>query len=466
MTSNHRWRFFRAGGFDQVRLDRGADLLALDQLDQKLWVALACPVKGLEFDLKTLALIDTDHDGRVRAPEFIAAVKWAGNLLRNPDDLLKGAASLPLSAINDSSPEGKAILSSARQILINLGKKEATAISIEDTTDTVRILSQTAFNGDGIIVSESAGDDATRAVISDIVATHGTVADRSGKPGIDQARVDAFFADAAAFDGWARKSETDAATIVPLGDGTPAAAAAFRAVRAKVDDYFGRCRLAAFDQRAINLINREEKEYLALAAKDLSITAQEVQGFPLASAAAGKPLPLELGVNPAWASAVAALQTSVIKPLLGVKSELTEAEWLTVCAKLAAHEAWANAKAGVTVEKLGIKRVREILTSKAKDTLGALMAQDKAEEANVDAIVAVDKLVRYHRDLYLLAINFVSFKDFYDRGEPSIFQAGTLYLDQRSCTLCLTVEDAAKHATMAGLAGLSGVLRLFPQRHR
>jgi len=28
-----------------------------------------------------------------------------------------------------------------------------------------------------------------------------------------------------------------------------------------------------------------------------------------------------------------------------------------------------------------------------------------------------------------------------------------LYLDQRSCDLCLTVEDAAKHATMAGLAG-------------
>ena len=28
-----------------------------------------------------------------------------------------------------------------------------------------------------------------------------------------------------------------------------------------------------------------------------------------------------------------------------------------------------------------------------------------------------------------------------------------MYLDQRSCDLCLTVEDAAKHATMAGLAG-------------
>src|SRR2546425_922080 len=107
MTSHHHWKFSRAGGFDQVRLDTGADLLALDQLDQKLWVALACPTTGLEFDAKTLALIDTDKDGRLRAPEIVAAVTWAGACLKNPDDLLKSSASLPLYAINDATPEGR-----------------------------------------------------------------------------------------------------------------------------------------------------------------------------------------------------------------------------------------------------------------------------------------------------------------------------------------------------------------------
>ena len=34
--AEHRWSFFRAGGFDQVKLQSGADLAALDQLDQKL----------------------------------------------------------------------------------------------------------------------------------------------------------------------------------------------------------------------------------------------------------------------------------------------------------------------------------------------------------------------------------------------------------------------------------------------
>src|SRR5262249_20471766 len=105
------------------------------------------------------------------------------------------------------------------------------------------------------------------------------------------------------------------------------------------------------------------------------------------------------------------------------------------------------------VEKIGIKRVREILGGKAKESLSNLLAKDKAEEGNANSIAAVEKLVRYTRDLYLLCTNFVNFKDFYDRGEPAIFQAGTLYLDQRSCELCLIVDDVGKHALMAGLAG-------------
>jgi hypothetical protein len=40
----HSWKFFRAGGVDQVVLATAADLANLHALDQKLWVALACPV--------------------------------------------------------------------------------------------------------------------------------------------------------------------------------------------------------------------------------------------------------------------------------------------------------------------------------------------------------------------------------------------------------------------------------------
>ena len=64
----HSWKFFRAGGFDQVRFETGADLLHLGQLDLKLWAALSCPTRGVEFDTRTLDLIDADKDGAFARP--------------------------------------------------------------------------------------------------------------------------------------------------------------------------------------------------------------------------------------------------------------------------------------------------------------------------------------------------------------------------------------------------------------
>ena len=65
----HTWSFYRAGGVDQVQLQRGADILRLDELDLKLWVALSCPVKGLEIDERTLPTgfrMTTENPGVVR----------------------------------------------------------------------------------------------------------------------------------------------------------------------------------------------------------------------------------------------------------------------------------------------------------------------------------------------------------------------------------------------------------------
>lgn len=111
--SAHIWRFFRAGGFDQVRIDNSEDVAALETLDQKLRVALACPTRGIEFDERSLDMIDADHDGRIRAPEILAAVEWTSALLKDRNELQRGGASLPLAAIDDSTERGKSIRVSA-----------------------------------------------------------------------------------------------------------------------------------------------------------------------------------------------------------------------------------------------------------------------------------------------------------------------------------------------------------------
>lgn len=451
-STSHIWHFFRAGGFDQVQFKSGADLLHLHELDQKLWAALACPTRGLEFDSKTLDLIDTDKDGRVRSPEVLAAVKWASAQVKDAGDLLKGSPALALSAINDTTPEGKQLLASAKQILKNLGKADASAISVDDVADTAKIFAQTQFNGDGIIPAESAADDATKAVINDVIACYGAETDRSGRPGINQAKVDAFFADLKGFADWSAKADSEAATTRPLGDATADAHAAYMTVKAKIDDFFARCRVAAFDARALAAVNRQEAEYLAIAAKDMTITATEVAGFPLAHVEAGRLLPLQSGLNPAWAAAMAAFASKVVKPLVGEKTLLAVDEWATICGKFSAYEAWVATKAGGSVEKLGLARVKEILAGGSQAAIGELIARDKALEAESNSIAAVEKLVRYNRDLVTLLNNFVNFRDFYSKDQLSTFQVGTLYLDGRACELCVPVADAGKHAALAGMA--------------
>ncbi len=119
-----------------------------------------------------------------------------------------------------------------------------------------------------------------------------------------------------------------------------------------------------------------------------------------------------------------------------------------------AYIKWRSEKEGDAVEALGIERIKEILSGNEKEQLIVLIGQDKALESEANNIILVDKLVRYHRDIFTLLKNFVTFFDFYTPGSKAIFQTGTLYIDQRSCDLCIKVSNMAKHATMVSYSGM------------
>ena len=356
---NH-WRFFRAGGFDQVRLDTAAELLNIGQLDQKLWVALSCPVKGIEFDARTLAFVDSDADGQVRAPELIAAMTWAGARLKNHDVLVGKLPGVPLAAIRDDDAEGSAIVAAARELLADLG-------------------------GGDLITAEAARAAQERHA-QRALAT------------------------------W----EAAGTAARPLGDATAAAHEALAAVAEKVEDWFVRCRLAAYDERAGTALNAADDTLLALGAGTLKADADGVAALPLARVQAGAVLSLAGGLNPAWAARMTALRDAAIHPLLGERALLTEADWLSLKAALAPYSAWLAAKPDAATEGEGVRQL--------------------------------EKLAHYVRDLQALANNFVAFRDFYTRQGKASFQVGTLYLDGRSAELCVAVNDAGRHASLATLA--------------
>lgn len=358
----HFWRFFRAGGFDQPRIDTADDLLAIGGLDQKLWVALSCPVSGSEFDARTLALIDTDGDGHIRAPELIAAVRWAA--ARLADTTALAGQPLTLAAIRSDDDEGAAIAAAAREMLAETG---GAAISVEAAS-----AAQARFAEKAAAAWEAAG-----------------------------------------------------ASAQPLGAASAAAYEALQAVAAKIDDWFARCHLAAFDDRATAMLNASDDDLKALATGVIDGAA--AASLPVAKVGAGKTaLALNEGINPAWAGAMRALETVVVTPLLGKREALSETDWQQVKAAFAPHADWLAAR------------------------------PDAA--AVGDGVLALEKLARYCRDLLTLANNFVAFKDFYTRqpGTPmrGIFQIGTLYLDGRACELVVAVNDPGKHAALASLSRL------------
>lgn len=448
--SSHSWKFVRIGGLDQVCLETADDLRALRHLDQKLWVALSCPVKGLELDEKTLALIDTDKDGRIRVPELLAAIDWSAARLSDLSLLLSGQPELPLSAFDPTSPAGAAALTSAKRILANLGKPDASTLTLAEASDIARVFATTQFNGDGIITPGSTDVPELKLLLADVLATLGGTPDRSGAEGIDLSRLDTFYADCAAFTQWTAAGASP--EVLPLGPATTAAHASLEAVRSKVDDFFTRSRLAAFEPRAQGALNRSEADYLALAAQDLTFTAEEFRAFPLALVQPGSPLPLIDGVNPAWSDALAALHRDAVTPLLGPdRTALTAADWKELKSKLAPHRAWLAAKTGSAVEKLGLERLHAILADNHRDALANLITQDKALEPEFQALADVESLLRYARDFRALLHNFVNFHDFYSPDRYGIFQAGVLYLDARSTELCLRVTGPSPLAASSNL---------------
>lgn len=451
-NAGHTWRFFRAGGFDQVRIDSAQDLLNIEKLDQKLWVALACPVDNVHFDTVTLQMIDCDGDRRIRANELIAAIKWTAKNLKNPDELIESKDGLSIDSINDFTDEGKRISQTIRSSLKMLGKDENGSISVEEIQNLEKCISDKVFNGDGIITIDTASDEAHKKLINDIIAVSGSVTDRSGKPGIDAGIVEVFFTEAQKYIVWRMDIHKDQ-SVLPLGEKTEPAFEVLNKAKNKIDDFFTRCAIAGYDDRAIVHLNGGDSALLSCATQPLTIDCDALSSLPISIVKPHGVLPLSGDINPSWQNSIDELVEKVILPLYGTKKHLTYLEWKDICNLFEPLFSWQKRKPSSAVHTLGRGRIEEILNSNTKAEILSLIEQDRFESVSFESIKVLEKLIRFKRDLYALSKNFINFKDFYTKGTSSIFQAGTLYLDQRSCNLCIKIDDPNKHSLMASMAG-------------
>jgi len=452
--STYKWKYTKLGGVTRISIETGEDIIHLPELDQKQWTVLSCPSKGIEFCQKTLDYLDSDSDGHIRVNEVTAAIEWLAKVVANPESLIKKSNVIPLSDIRQDTDEGKKIYSSAQQILTNL-KLDKQEITLEETADNAKIFAESRFNGDGIITELSTDDEDLKKLIATIMDKIGKTADKSGKDGINKDQIEEFYKEATEYSEW-KKAAIDNASLIPYGDNTAAARDAYNAIKDKVADYFVRCKLVAMDADTCASLEISKDKLAAISEKNLSEAIAEIATYPLTRLSSKAVLPLDASINPAWESKFQSLKKLILDVDFAGKTAITEAEWNTIGPKFADYDKWNADKKGLKVEDLGYDEVMAILDNNQKDALLELVAKDEAEKDDAECIEQVNKFAHLYRDIYAFLSNFVTLSDFYNMDEElqSTFQAGTLYIDQRECKLCIKVTDMAKHNATAALSSM------------
>ncbi len=164
MSDERRARRATGGGSSaRVASTRSAsrppdDLRHLGELDQKLWSVLACPTSGLEFDTRTLQLLDGDGDGRIRAPEIIAAALGVHGA-EGPGRAVPRRRRPAAGRDRRRPTRGRASCSPPpKKVLAYVGKADADASASPISPTPTLLFAPEHYNGDGMVPAELAGD--------------------------------------------------------------------------------------------------------------------------------------------------------------------------------------------------------------------------------------------------------------------------------------------------------------------
>lgn len=441
-----KFNFFCAGGVEQLSIRNAEDLAAVEALDPKLWLAISMPTTDVCFDARTLALIDSDNDGRIRVPEIKAAVAFVRENFSDFASFFAGETAFPLTALKPESP----LFATAQKLLDDTGSTDG-KISAEAVQNAFSSFDARPFNGDGLLSLASADGNAdVENLLKNLFAAFGDEA----ATGISPEHAETFVAQAKTAIAWHEAGEADAKNIFPLGEKTAEAFEAIEAVRVKAEDFFARSRLASYDESVAESLNPGCAAIAQLAQSE--ITSDASKAFPLARIRSEKGvpvLPLTDGVNPAWVNELAALREKALVPALNLSEKttsITETQWRDLLAKFEAYAAWLSQKPTGNILTFSAEELRAIVAQNPVETLAPLFERDNAEAPLRSALENLERLCLYSGNLLSLLRNYVSFADFYTLSPETIFIAGKLYIDSRECALCVCVKDANAHAALAG----------------
>jgi hypothetical protein len=171
-TSNPA-RMMLIGGSWQLEVNGFKDFKKIADFDVAFWALTGIDISVMRFEKKFLEFVDTDKNGKIRTEEVQQALYFMLDALKEGKNVDAASSVLELDDINEATLTGQAILTAAKAILANLGKENATSITIDEVRNDKLIKSCVNNNGDGIVTPNEENNPELAAFIKKIIEVAG-----------------------------------------------------------------------------------------------------------------------------------------------------------------------------------------------------------------------------------------------------------------------------------------------------
>src|SRR5699024_491983 len=139
----------------------------------------------------------------------------------------------------------------ALRLLSVIGRDHQKRLSAADTHNLRLLFPPQPPHGERLVRATPPSEAEPKTASADMIRGCGAEIDSSGEPAISEEKINVFFTRAQALHDW----HLGQVTVAPVAEKTPAAAALLASLREKIEDYFSRVKLVAFDPPAAATIN-------------------------------------------------------------------------------------------------------------------------------------------------------------------------------------------------------------------
>ena len=441
----------RFGKGYEVKISKAEDLTAILELEASSWTATNVTAKMIHCDPVFLEYLDIDKNGRILCFEVKQAVRWLTTALQDLSEMMVGSDVLTPEAVNRESDVGRMILEGAEFVsAAEKGVPEA-AVTLSEVRRKKHLMETTSINAQGIVLPSAVRDKETAEFIKDVISTMGGVLHPSGREGIDESRIQAFFHQAEAYLQWEAESP-----LKPLGDATEAASAVFLELSDRMDEFYLLCQKVSLERHLPDRSFPVTDE-----GADGNRTFNEnltafLETSPISEPKEEPTLHFAGYINPFYREKLSELKSSVIDQLLEEEvSELTAENWERIKEKMTPYCEWISRMPAETdgsgdgIPELGSEKLRLYTDKKYLRASNILIEKTKKVRQHFEKILLVEKTILYQVWLLKLVNNFVNFSDFFDLERRALFEEGTLIIDGRKLNLALLVENRTAHAFIA-----------------